>query len=175
MIDLDKPKRDPENTVYLSILSNLLWYSRAMQTPFLFLQTNFCFLSDALTQKHCLMVMLKRESLFFLQFLKHKQLETIPTTNRSHMLNWQLFWKSLSNLEKTSRTWHICLNVWLTSVTLIHSLFCLSKTFSHNFSSSYIKNEMSLIVYCKIKYQEERRYKSEKKLTLLFLPRKFWL
>ena len=58
-----------------------------------------------------------------------KQLKTIPTTNWLHMLYRQKSWKSLSNLEQTSTTWHKCLTKRFRSVTLIQSFLVITDFF----------------------------------------------
>ena len=49
---------------------------------------------------------------------------------------------------------HICLTLWLRSVTLIKSLLVIKDIFSHTLVSNFIWNEMCLIGYSEYKDQE---------------------
>ena len=70
--------RKPENTVYLSTFTNLLWYLTVMRIPLLCVQNVFCYLSDSSTQKYYLMEMLKEKNYDFVVF------QSEATDNNSH-------------------------------------------------------------------------------------------
>ena len=77
-----------ENTVYLSIFINLLWYLTVKQAPLLCIQTIFEYLSDSSTQKVVLNGQAVEQDCVFL-VCQSEATKTISTRNWSVILKRQ--------------------------------------------------------------------------------------